>query len=235
MAKARTKAARALAKKQGKKSVGKAKPSATKKSAVRSRHSTLCTAPCAPTLRLLMSIPNFVCCSQDKKPPVEEPPVEAEPPVEEEPEVCVPRTARPLRVVPDLASQPCECCCRSQAPCAVVSRFLHCRLQDQGPVLLRDAQAYGPLRADPGQPDQDLDRYTFATVVKSEKAYRVCWGLWDADALLWRNMRGAAVQPNSEWLRVKDVSEGGRYQRAPAGTHTEARFTTLWRPVVEGL
>ena len=85
-----------------------------------------------------------------------------------------------------------------------MSRFLQCRLQDQGPDLFRDTRAYGPLGKDPARPDQELDRYTFATVVKSEKAYRICWGLWDEDAHLWRNMRGDAVQPHSEWLRVKE-------------------------------
>jgi hypothetical protein len=118
MAKARTtKAARALAKKQGKKPVGKPKPSAKKKPTVRPLHSAFCTAPCVSTFRMLMSIPSFVCCSQDKKPPVE-----AEPPVEEEPEVCVQRlTHRPtfargarscvpaLRMLLSLTSSVCRC------------------------------------------------------------------------------------------------------------------------------
>lgn len=105
----------------------------------------------------------------------------------------------------------------------------------QGSGLIRDTQAYGPLRTGPDEEDQDLERYTFGEEVKSEKAYRVCWGLWDEDAGLWRNMRGDAVRPRSEWLRVKDVTAAGRYQHAPEGTQAEARFVTLWRPEPAGL
>ena len=122
MAKARTKAARALAKKQGKKSVGEAKPSATKKSAVRSRHSSLCTAPCAPTLRLLMSISSFVCCSAALR--ARSRPWKPSPPWRRSLSYAcsASRTALHLRAAPHLASQPCACCSRSQASCAVVTR-----------------------------------------------------------------------------------------------------------------
>lgn len=104
----------------------------------------------------------------------------------------------------------------------------------RGPTLIRDTLAYGPLRADDTE-DKELFRVTFGRPVASEKAYRVCWGLWDEDAGLWRNMRGEAVQPRSEWMRFKDVTDTGRYQPVPQEQYTEARFTTLWHPVSEGL
>ena len=101
-------------------------------------------------------------------------------------------------------------------------------------VLIRDTEAYGPLRAD-AEEDQELDRYTFGKPVATEKAYRVCWGLWDGGDGLWRNMRGETTRPRSEWMRFRDVKDGGRYQAVPESVHSEARFATLWRPAVEGL
>ena len=103
----------------------------------------------------------------------------------------------------------------------------------RGVILIQDTKAFGPLRDD--EEDQELDRFTFGTPVDSEKAYRVCWGIWDEDISMWRNMRGETTRPRSEWLRYSDVKEGGRYQPVPEHTQAEARFSTLWRPLVEGL
>ena len=106
--------------------------------------------------------------------------------------------------------------------------MLAARSQYSAEYLIRDTQAYGPL--EPGSEDQDLLRCTFGVPVGDEKAFRVCWGLWDEANSRWLNMRGAAVQPKSEWLFFRDVKPGGRYQLVPPEQHGEAKYTVLWKP-----